>query len=41
MLKNGAAMAYHRLGWPTAEQEDVDILCCLPKIVYLLCGIAM
>jgi hypothetical protein len=41
MLKNGAAMAYHRLGWPTAEQEDVDILCCLPKIVYLLCGIAI
>jgi len=41
LLRNGAVMAYNRLGWPSAEPEEVDMLCCLPKIVYLLCGIAI
>ncbi|KAK0640970.1 hypothetical protein B0T16DRAFT_205236 [Cercophora newfieldiana] len=41
LLRNGAAIAYSRLGLGSSEQDEVDMLCCLPKIVYLLCGIAI
>lgn len=42
MLKNGAAIAYRRFGWASGpEPEEFDVFCCLPKIVYLLCGIAI
>lgn len=42
MLKNGTAFAYNRFGWgQAAEQEEFDLHCCLPKIVYILCGIAI
>jgi len=42
MLKNGAAIAYRRFGWASGpEPEELDVVCCLPKIVYLLCGVAM
>ncbi|KAK1759671.1 hypothetical protein QBC47DRAFT_372753 [Echria macrotheca] len=42
MFRNGAAFAKHKFGWGAHHNHaEVDLSCCLPKIVYMLCAIAI
>ncbi|KAK5652799.1 hypothetical protein OQA88_9655 [Cercophora sp. LCS_1] len=42
MLNNGAAFARTRFGWGSHhDHHEPDLLCCLPKVVYLLCAVAV
>lgn len=42
MLNNGAAFARSRFGWGAHHNHaEINLACCLPKIIYMLCAIAM